>query len=498
MSRAASAVALGLAVLAAAPPVSGQAKSSEELAIKQAIRLIYGGRRGEAEVRSGAQQLLKVNSVNAIEVLLKVLNDSQPHYRDIAWEVLPDFTDPYAKKRVEHELKSNRGDELVREWCAELLGHYRDSGFAASLMVALNDSALGVRRAAARSLGQLGHEPAFAPLGKLVDSRDAFLRELALEATARIHADRAKARYLEGLGDADGGVRCALLGALPGLYPDLAEPRSIAALQDADWRPRLQAVENLGSVKSHSAIEALLRALEDGRPVVAERARRALQGLTGQSLTMPQQWRQWWSENRATFDFARTSSRPSTAAQKGGTVSTYHGIDATSDHIAFLLDRSPDMDQRLKSKSSTKEEAALAELDAVLQALQGRLVFNVFAYCDEIKAFHPKPVPLDKKSAAQAVAFVKQTRMTGGKNIWHALETVVSDPTIDTVFLLSSGEPEVRALEPRHRASEGDQSLPQGRGAHDLVRGQQVVPRAAREDRRGDRGQVQGAGVSDP
>ena len=34
-----------------------------------------------------------------------------------------------------------------------------------------------------------------------------------------------------------------LLGALPEVYPDEVQARSAAALEDEDWRPRLQAVQ---------------------------------------------------------------------------------------------------------------------------------------------------------------------------------------------------------------------------------------------------------------
>ena len=433
------------AVLAAClAAVQAQQKSPEEQRIKEGIARIFQGRT-EPAVREGAQILLEVGTQKAIEPLIKILNDPQPHFRDIVWEVLPDFKDPYARRRVEQELKSNRKNEHVREWCAELLGLYQDAAFAGTLMTALGDESLYVQRAAARALGQIGHKAAWPPVERLVGKSDPHLRELALEALARIDAEKALPKVLQGLADADAGVRCALLGALPGLYPAIAAERSLLGLRDPDWRVRIQAVENFGGIKSKAAVEALIEAVADGRPIVGERAGRMLEKLTGQKFWMQAQWQAWWKDHKDTFDFGQAASRPSSAASQGAgrTVSTYYGIDVTSDHVAFMVDRTPDMDVDLKSKGMSKERAALLELQTVLDALSGRLTFNVFAYAEKTQPFRPKPVALDKKLAGQALDFVKQTRLKGNKDIWNALETVIADPTLDTVFLLSSGEPEV-------------------------------------------------------
>jgi hypothetical protein len=110
----------------------------------------------------------------------------------------------------------------------------------------------------------------------------------------------------------------------------------------------------------------------------------------------------------------------------------------------FLIDKTPSMERPLQSEGKSKDEAALAEFDAALGRLVGtELRFNVAAYHDDLRLFAKKPVLLDKKSHAAAVKFVRAAERKGSKDIWNALRTAVSDPDVDTVFLLSSGEPEV-------------------------------------------------------
>jgi hypothetical protein len=117
-------------------------------------------------------------------------------------------------------------------------------------------------------------------------------------------------------------------------------------------------------------------------------------------------------------------------------------VPVDSDHVAFLLDKSVMMGQRLQSKGSTKDAAAQAELARVLELLNDKITFNVFNYEVEIAACTPKPVKLTERSRTKALAFAAAPCKGKEKDIWQALFTVVPDATLDTVYLLSSGEPD--------------------------------------------------------
>lgn len=419
--------------------------------------------RQEQPRQSAAATCLAFDSERSIEVLIDVLNEDNPHTRDIVWDVLPQFKNPEARKRVERELRQNKKNADVRQWCAELLGLYGDASLAPALEKALADKEIGVQRAAARSLGRLKHGPAAAklePFAKTAgkEGADIYLRANAIEALARIDAAKYEPLYEQGLADPDGGVRCALLGALPAIYPDRAEAASAAALEDRDWRSRLQAVENLGAIRSKGAVDALVRAAGDERPAVRERANTALRKLTGEKWTLRAQWEGWWTPNREAFEFpdpekkkkdgeaAAKPDEPKAAAAETADpkkYASYNGITVQSDHVAFLIDKSEDMEQTLKIGSRVKADVALEELDATLAKLEPGLLFNVFTYAAEPTPYRKQPIELDDASRKAALAFVKKTEHEGKKNIWLALTTVVEDPTLDTLFLLSSGEPEI-------------------------------------------------------
>jgi hypothetical protein len=204
----------------------------------------------------------------------------------------------------------------------------------------------------------------------------------------------------------------------------------------------MQAVELLGAVKTKTAVDALLAALDDGRPAVAARARESLEASTGQHQLNADAWRRWWADARATFAFPEGGAK---AAGDGAdrSTATYYGIRLESDHAAFLIDKSAAMKETLTSRSKSKDEAALEELAQVLGALHGRLTFNVFVYNASVDPFEKVAIDLTEKTAKRALGFVQGHGIGGAKDIWQVLEAVLADDTIDTAYLLSSGEPDI-------------------------------------------------------
>ena len=415
--------------------------------LAEARRLFSDGSEGSAQ--RATRICVELNDVPAVELLLEVLNrtSSPPrglapgHFRDVAWDGLIAITDHYAQLRVEEELRRNKKNADVRQWCAELLGIYGKRDFGRSLKRALKDDDDGVRRAAARSLGQVRDPEASAALGKLTRVQDAYLRCNAVEALARIDPAAQRDAVIKAVAkDRDAGARCALLAVAAELYPDAAEALSIEALQDRDWRPRIQAVENLESIRTKTAVDALLTALEDGRPVVGVRAVRALQVLTGQRHTRREAWNGWWRDHRASFEFPEGPGSAEVDDERS--VATYNGMRIVSDHVAFLIDKSQAMGGRLTSRGMSKDQAAYEELERVLAQLHGRLTFNIFTYNLEVEALGKRPEELSKSAQKKGLAFVQEVALGGQKDIWQVLERVMADPTIDTAYLLSSGEPD--------------------------------------------------------
>jgi hypothetical protein len=402
----------------------------------------------EGECKEATEICVRKNNVAAVELMLTVLrlDADRPgflasaHYRDVVWgwtryaSPIPTRANASRQRCARRRRATGCGNGAPS--CSASTTR---SSSATAWSSCSTTRTWRSARAAAKSLGQVKATAALKPLLACAGDKDEILRENAVEALARIEPATQKALFVKALKDKDGGVRCALLGAAPQIYRDDVEAWSVATFADKDWRPRMQAADNLGTIPTKGAVDALIKALADGRPAVAARAMRRLQELTGQKHTRKETWEAWWAANRETFSFPSGSAK---SAPSGETTVAYHGIELTSDHVAFLIDKSAHMGDSLTSKSKSKEAAALEELGNVLAKLQGRLTFNVFAYNQQVMAFESKgPVDLTAKSREKALQFVERTPAAGSKDIWKLLETVVSDPELDTAYLLSSGEP---------------------------------------------------------
>lgn len=445
-----------LACLAAAALLALPAYAQEER-LGEAKQLLVAI--PETQVRQGIEICVKANSVKSVALLLDVLQRKErladrmldaAHYRDMAWDGLLRITDPYARARVAKLARSSR-NAWVRQWCVELLGIWGDRDFGDVVTKACRDRNAYVRRWAARSLGILKHKEGESALLKLRRDRDPYIRANAIEALALIDPKKHGLLFHEALkGDEDGGVRCALLGAVPAAFPQEVVALSTAALQDKDWCPRMQAVDNLYR-KEKLAVDGLVAAARDGRPVVADRAMKYLRKLTGKEIRDADAWSGWWGSARETFKFPDekkaeekgSGEEEGAAGDKTRRTVAFNQIPLVSDHVAFLIDKSYLMKRTLEATGTTKDLAAHGELKRVLEQLHGRLVFNVFCYREKVVAFRKEPVALDEKQEKKALRFVAREKDEGAKDIWGVLERVVSDPDIDTAYLLSSGEPDV-------------------------------------------------------
>ena len=87
-----------------------------------------------------------------------------------------------------------------------------------------------------------------------------------------------------------------MIGEIYGPYPLVA-----AALKDEDGSVRWEAAEALGKIKDPRAVEPLIAALKDEVSGVRESAAEALRKITGKDFKNPEEWRNWWEQNKKDF-----------------------------------------------------------------------------------------------------------------------------------------------------------------------------------------------------
>jgi Mg-chelatase subunit ChlD len=124
--------------------------------------------------------------------------------------------------------------------------------------------------------------------------------------------------------------------------------------------------------------------------------------------------------------------------------SRFFGLRITSHNVAFVVDVSGSMEERLPgAETGTRMQAARRELMACIEALEGGTRFNILPFANSVTPWMKSAVECTEETFAEAQEFLEGLGALGGTNIHAGLELAFEDPSVDTVFFLSDGEPSV-------------------------------------------------------
>jgi HEAT repeat protein len=357
------------------------------------------------------------------------------------------------------------GRELEKRFHLRLTARIPDPKVDKALLELSKDKERSVAADALRAMGVRGN-PTFVPRLEqvLAGSADSLLLGMAMDSLEAIQGREAawQERLVQLSEHADGVVRNAALEAL-GRTKD---PSRLAALEKGlghpDWTTRLAAARGLEALHVSAGVGALCQrvAEEDGR-VAADMAD-ILWRLTAQPFRADgKQWKRWWEEQRADFRFPtaeelqkrqqerdlREAKQVSRSFRGVKVDSRFFGLRITSHRVAFVIDVSGSMDWRLGGQNATEGpqriDVAKKELLACLEALEAGTHFNIYPFSDGVTPWKEAGVECTEETFTEAREFVEELGAFGGTNVHGGLQAAFEDPSVDTIFFLSDGEPSV-------------------------------------------------------
>jgi hypothetical protein len=261
----------------------------------------------------------------------------------------------------------------------------------------------------------------------------------------------------------------------------------VERLQDARWLVRAAALEALGRTPAPGTVDAVVERmpLEEGR--LLEDCARVLKALTGQDLgTNFEGWRQWWQANRDTWtgpppprkhDPHDLSGAPDVGHRKTG----FFGIETPSRRLVYVIDVSGSMNVAV-SKTDERTRAAVAkeELTQALRGLEDGALFNLVFFSSGVTVWKPEMVTATVETRREAADFVRDAAVVGGTATYDALVAAFGladvgrgrkreqdgsgDAKVDTVILLSDGQPTLGRLTRPDQIREAVRELNRGRG----------------------------------
>jgi HEAT repeat protein len=232
-------------------------------------------------------------------------------------------------------------------------------------------------------------------------------------------------------------------------------PTLVAALEHADWSTRYAALEGLEASRSPEAVGALVGRLDKESGLMLVRFTDALFRLSGKPFRNSlQAWKGWWEKEGKGFqpitlaDLAKLQAEEEVRRLKQITKTPmFFGVRIVSHRVIFIIDVSGSMNEVLRSEYVGKSgkprmEVAKQELSTCIDALEPESLFNIVVFSSDVDQWLDGGVAsYSKSNKEEAKKFVATLGAGGATNLYDALKQAFMDPDVDTIFVLSDGEP---------------------------------------------------------
>lgn len=347
-----------------------------------------------------------------------------------------------------------------------------DPKVIATIRKGLTDEALEVRRATAKVLGSRRDRESLPDLRNLLTkNKNPGDARLALEAITAIEGT--SSAWLKELvaycSSPDREVRNAAVG----VFGQARDKRHVGvvlqALEHDDWSTRFVAIDALEAIKDKQAVPKLIArmAVETGR--MKKRIAEALWTLTAQPFDEDvAKWQGWWTEAAEKFAIASEKDLDKAAAERerrrlaARTVSQakFFGIKVESHRVIFILDVSGSMLESMYGRyvgkrGAARIDVAKQELKQAITNLEAGALFNIFTFSSGVARWQKDGIGVNTaQSRQEALEWVERLGASGATNLYDSVKQAFDDRDVDTIFIMSDGEPTSGEVIDPHRIRE--------------------------------------------
>lgn len=214
------------------------------------------------------------------------------------------------------------------------------------------------------------------------------------------------------------------------------------SLGHKQWELRSLSIRYLARCRDVTSIPLLIGRYgrEEGR--LAAELDQALFLHTGTRLWKRADWDSWWDKNKVGFALPHADSVKGGGTTSGGKTVAYHDIPVVSSRIAFVVDHSGSMNAQIGTdKKYTRLDAAKEQLQRVIEALPKETSINLIPYDSTVQPLWDDLRKLDDDNREKVLKSAKKLALGTGTNIFDAIEKAFTDPMVDTIYLLTDGQP---------------------------------------------------------
>lgn len=204
---------------------------------------------------------------------------------------------------------------------------------------------------------------------------------------------------------------------------------------------RIAAIKALGSLGGKEVVPELIERLRREKGRAAWEIARSLRKATGRDFAVNQkQWEEWWEKNAEVFTPPSVWEGLWLSEGEGESRYGFYGLSIDSHNIMYVLDVSGSMNDGFRIK------ALREELTRALKGLTGTHFINMIFFSSTVTKWKDELVPLEggrQDNKTSALLRARYLYAEGGTNLYGALDAALDDPEVDSVVLLSDGDPTV-------------------------------------------------------
>lgn len=245
--------------------------------------------------------------------------------------------------------------------------------------------------------------------------------------------------------DRDPGVRTIGLSLLLELGSDQGLRVAQKSVDAKQWELRSISFRYLQRFRDLSSIPLLIARVDKESGRLDAELSDALFAHAGVRHWRRSDWDSWWRKNKATHTLPpeqTIAAMTGGGSGGGGATVSYYGIPLISKRVAFLIDVSGSMNAKVGTDGKrTRLDEAKRQLRMVVEKLPDDHEFNVIVYETGVEPAWDELRRAKAKNKQEMLEHIDKLEPRGGTNIHDALEKAFADPQVDTIYLLSDGQP---------------------------------------------------------
>ena len=227
-------------------------------------------------------------------------------------------------------------------------------------------------------------------------------------------------------------------------------------LSHPDWSTRLIALHALEDQRDVALLGPIVERMQSETGRMSIEFKDTLFRLTGEPFgDSAAVWKRWFDnegKDARILDESEVERLLAMAEErrlKDVSGAEFFGIRIESHRVAFVVDVSGSMQEPTRGRyvnepGKPRIEVAKAELSKAIEALEENALFNILPFSAGVETWIPDGVEASKESTREeALEYVSRLGPFGGTNLFGGLEAAFEDQDVDTIFVLSDGEPSV-------------------------------------------------------